>query len=130
MSVSSGKTTTVKLIGNKDGTYSILTPTSDYNSALSVINTSEGKAIQQWEYTGAENQKFVLEPVQPEPEKMRGDLNADGTFGVADLVLLQKFLLGAEKELPDWQAGDLDEDGRLDMFDLVKMRQLIVFIMN
>ena len=130
MSVSSGKTTTVKLIGNKDGTYSILTPTSDYNSALSVINTSEGKAIQQWEYTGAENQKFVLEPVQPEPEKMRGDVNADGTFGVADLVLLQKFLLGAKKELPDWQAGDLDEDGRLDMFDLVKMRQLIVFIMN
>ncbi|MBR5166065.1 MAG: RICIN domain-containing protein [Ruminococcus sp.] len=123
----------LKIIGNKDGSYTFLTPSSDYKSCFTCFYGSETDAdIVQQEYSAQKpkSTRFVLEPVQPDPKKLSGDVNADGTFGVADLVLMQKYLLGAEKELPDWQAGDLDEDGRLDMFDLVKMRQLIVFIMN
>ena len=60
-------------------------------------------------------------------DRVRGDVNADGTFNVADLVLLQKWLLAVPgTQLADWKAGDLCEDGGLDTFDLVSMRRLIV----
>ena len=60
---------------------------------------------------------------------VRGDVNADGYFSAADLVLLNKWLLGAhDTQLPDWKAGDLCDDGRLDVFDLVLMRQELVRI--
>ena len=126
MSMSSAGKGKMKLVCNKDGTYSILTPSTDYSSALSVSDTSSEKPIQQWEYVGGDNQKFVLEPVIPEPVRLDGDINRDGAMNVADLVLLQKFILGAEKELPDWKAGDFNEDGRLDTFDLIQMRQWLV----
>ena len=55
---------------------------------------------------------------------VRGDVNADGEFNVADIVLLQKWVLAVpDTELADWQAGDLCTDGRLDTFDLVMMRK-------
>ena len=53
-----------------------------------------------------------------------GDVNADGSFNVSDLVLLQSWLLAKpDAELINWQAGDLCEDGRLDVFDLCVMRK-------
>ncbi|MBR4362046.1 MAG: dockerin type I repeat-containing protein [Ruminococcus sp.] len=56
-----------------------------------------------------------------------GDVNADGSFNVSDLVLLQRWLLAApDSELADWQAGDLCEDNRLDVFDLCLMRRMLV----
>ncbi|MDO4863369.1 MAG: dockerin type I domain-containing protein [Ruminococcus sp.] len=56
-----------------------------------------------------------------------GDVNADGEFGAADLVLLQKWLLGSpDSQLADWQAGDLCKDDRLDSFDLVLMRRKLL----
>ena len=61
--------------------------------------------------------------------RIRGDVNADKVFSVADLTALQNWLLAAPgAELADWQAGDLCEDGRLDVYDLVMMRHLIVNI--
>ena len=59
------------------------------------------------------------------PEKVIGDVNADGSFNVADLVMMQKFLLGAGT-LTDWKAGDLCPDERIDAYDMVMMRKLIV----
>ena len=116
---------------NKDGTYTILTATSDYKAALDVYEMSkdEGANICQWEYWGGDGQKFILEPVQPDPitpEKVKGDVNADKQFSVADLVMLERFLLGADKTLTDWKAGDLCEDGKIDTFDLVEMRKLVI----
>ncbi|MBR3668084.1 MAG: discoidin domain-containing protein [Ruminococcus sp.] len=53
-----------------------------------------------------------------------GDVNADGTLSVADLVLMQKWLLGVpDAKLADWKAGDLCTDGRIDTFDLAAMRK-------
>lgn len=68
------------------------------------------------------------EPEIPDtPETIKGDVNGDGKFNVADLVLLNKWLLAApDAVLSDWKAGDLCEDGRLDVFDLVSMRQLLI----
>ena len=53
-----------------------------------------------------------------------GDVNADGSFNVADLVLMQKWLLSApDSELKNWKAGDLCEDCVIDIFDLCLMRR-------
>ena len=55
---------------------------------------------------------------------IRGDVNADGEFGVADVVMMQKWLLGVpEVTLVDWKAGDICEDGRLDVFDLCLIKR-------
>ncbi|MDO4862786.1 MAG: pectate lyase [Ruminococcus sp.] len=56
-----------------------------------------------------------------------GDVNGDGDFTVADIVLFQKWLLAAPNSaLSSWQAADLCRDGRLDTFDLTAMRQELV----
>ena len=58
------------------------------------------------------------------PYSLRGDVNADGEFTAADLVLFQKWLLAVpDTELKDWQSADLCNDERLDTFDLALMRQ-------
>lgn len=60
-----------------------------------------------------------------EPEKIKGDVNSDGQFSVADLVMMQKYILG-NGMLNDWTAGDLCEDGKIDVFDMIQMRKLII----
>ncbi|MBQ8513899.1 MAG: dockerin type I repeat-containing protein [Ruminococcus sp.] len=61
------------------------------------------------------------------PEKIKGDINADGVFSVADVVTLQKWLLCIpDAMLADWQSGDLCEDERIDVFDLCMMKRLLI----
>ena len=58
------------------------------------------------------------------PASIDCDVNSDGEFSIADIVLFQKWLLCApETELSDWKAADLCEDGRLDVFDLILMKR-------
>lgn len=53
-----------------------------------------------------------------------GDVNADGAFNVADVVLLQKWLLAVpDVKLADWKAGNFCNDDRLDVFDLCLMKR-------
>lgn len=59
-------------------------------------------------------------------EMIRGDVNADGEFTAADVVMLQKWLLGAG-DIFNWQAGDLCEDGSLDVFDLCIMKRELFY---
>ncbi len=54
-----------------------------------------------------------------------GDVNADGEFNVADLVMLGKYLLGTET-LTEWKAGDLYNDDVIDVFDMCVMRKKFV----
>ena len=55
---------------------------------------------------------------------VKGDVNADGTFNVADVILLQKWLLAVpDTHLADWKAADLCDDDRLDVFDLCLMKR-------
>ncbi len=61
---------------------------------------------------------------QNAPADVKGDVNADGSLTLLDIVMLQKWLLGAG-DITDWQAGDLREDGKLDVFDLAIMKRML-----
>ncbi|MBR4627274.1 MAG: CotH kinase family protein [Ruminococcus sp.] len=59
-----------------------------------------------------------------EKKLIRGDVNADGEFDIADVVLLQNWLLGRNNaELADWEAADLSNDRKLNVFDLCLMKR-------
>ncbi len=108
---------------NKDGSYSIFTAVSDNSSALTVTDT----ALVQQSFTGDGTQRFVLEPVPAGkiPQKVKGDVNADGAFNVADVVMLQEYILG-EGGLTDWSAGDFDGSETITIHDLCMMRTYLV----
>lgn len=117
------------ILCNRDGTYSLFTASSDKARCADVfeISISDGANICQWEYWGGDGQKFILEAAEEvkAPEKIIGDVNADGSFTVADLVMIEKCLLGTGT-LTDWKAGDLYNDGNIDVFDMIEMRKEII----
>lgn len=55
------------------------------------------------------------------PLLVRGDVNSDGKFNIADVVSMQKYLL-CSGSLNCKQAGDFCEDGVLNIFDLCVMK--------
>ena len=58
---------------------------------------------------------------------VKGDVNADGIFNIADAVLLQKWILAVPNTVfADWKAGDLCEDNRLNSLDLSIMRKMLI----
>lgn len=60
-------------------------------------------------------------------ETVKGDVNNDGKFNSADVVLLQKWLMAVpDTKLDNWKAADLCEDDKLDVFDLCAMRKMLV----
>lgn len=60
-------------------------------------------------------------------DSVEGDVNSDGRFDIADVVLLQKWLLAVpDTKLADWKAGDLCEDNKLDVFDLCLMKRELI----
>ena len=72
-------------------------------------------------YSGREE----ADDTDPVSGRIKGDVNADKAFNVADLVMLQGYILG-KNGLTDSRAGDLAEDGEIDVFDMVEMRRLIL----
>ncbi len=63
-------------------------------------------------------------PHDPTPDYVSGDVNADGSFDVTDVVALQKWLLAVpDTSLANWKAADLCEDDKLDVFDLCLMKR-------
>lgn len=68
----------------------------------------------------------IAEPAYPFGEMyVKGDVNGDSSFDVADLVTMQKWLLGSGSlEVP--LAGDFVADGIIDVFDMIKMRRLLI----
>ena len=61
------------------------------------------------------------------PEKVKGDVNKDGEFGISDVVLVQQWMISVPgTNISDWKAADLTDDGTLDVFDLCLMRKLLV----
>lgn len=53
-----------------------------------------------------------------------GDVNADGVFNVADVVMMQRWLLGKGR-LVNWEAGDLCQDNIINVFDLCIMKRMM-----
>lgn len=70
------------------------------------------------------DRKNGLDSIWAEYRNVKGDVNSDGRFSIADIVMMQGFLLG-RSELSDWKAGDLCQDNVIDSFDLIAMKQLI-----
>ncbi len=62
-----------------------------------------------------------------ELSKMIGDINADNSVNIADLVLLQKYLL-RKTDLTSEQsfAADLNSDGIIDGFDSILLRRKVI----
>ncbi|MDE7098926.1 MAG: hypothetical protein K2O60_07240 [Ruminococcus sp.] len=61
--------------------------------------------------------------IVPETESfIMGDVNADGVFNIADIVMMHEWLL-CKGSLTDWKAGDFCNDGKIDVFDLCLMRR-------
>lgn len=54
-------------------------------------------------------------------ETLTGDVNDDGEFDIADLVIMINWLIG-NGNLPNWKAGDLNNDNRIDVFDYCLMK--------
>jgi len=106
-----------------------------YNGAVTMAKKAELAknygGIMIWELTqDAKGEKSLLKVIN---DSLRSEtyvaenVNADGSFNVSDLVLLQKWLLAApDAELANWQAGDLCEDNKLDVFDLCLMRRKLI----
>ena len=55
---------------------------------------------------------------------LKGDVNADGSLNIADLVTFNRWIKQADGAgLADWRAGDFNEDGSLNVFDLIALRR-------
>ncbi len=58
---------------------------------------------------------------------IQGDVNMDGKFDIADVVLVQKWLLAVpDTKLANWKAADLCEDDKLNVFDLCLMKRMLI----
>lgn len=104
-----------------------------YNGAATIREkcslAKEYGGIMIWELTqDASGEYSLLSVIKDEltnPLSHAGDVNSDGEFDVADLVMLQKWLMNAGS-LTDWQAGDLQKDGIIDIFDLISMKRMLI----
>ncbi len=68
-----------------------------------------------------------LTPETKNNYNIKGDVNADGQFTIADMVALQKWLIAVPDVKPaNWQAGDLCEDDVLNVFDLCVMKRMMI----
>lgn len=75
----------------------------------------------QWQEASVGTNQIVV------PQKIRGDVNADGKFNISDVVLLQKWILALNAtNLPDWKAADLNNDDRLNSADLAIMKRELI----
>ena len=114
-----------RIICNKDGSYSLLQ--NDVCIEIDKYNLPEEAGFYTNNFTGADTQKFVLEPAVLEEIKLpvKGDVNGDSILDVADLVMLQKFLLNnTSVTCPD--HSDINSDGTVDIFDSIALRKLLI----
>ena len=60
-------------------------------------------------------------------ETLEGDVNVDGKFNIADVVLLQKWLLNVPNtQLANWRAADLCKNSKLNTLDLCLMKHKLI----
>lgn len=57
---------------------------------------------------------------------VKGDINNDGTFNIADVLLLQKWLINDADDPQNWKAGNLCDDDMLDSIDLSLMKIMLL----
>lgn len=107
-----------KFVENSDGSYMILTKSTDDRSAIEIANAldTNGGNAQQFEVNDHDCQKWLLEPV--EKYFVTGDINGDGVINVFDMLLLRKAAVtGSENKV-----CDINDDGEVSAADLVTMQ--------
>ena len=112
-----------KFVLNDDGSYTITTKVTKDLSALGVAmgSTEEGATVVQWECNGSDDQKWNIEV---KSERIKGDVNSDGIFSAADVVMLQKWLIcSPDAALTCWENADLCADNIINVFDLCAMKR-------
>ena len=57
------------------------------------------------------------------PEKVGGDVNADGEINLKDVIILAEYALNNEKPLADENAADCDGSGKVDLKDAAYLAQ-------
>ncbi len=99
-------------------------PTGDY-----ILQTDTTKLKSDFETDGGtmdENSSSAV-ITDIEPVTVSGDVNNDGEFNIADVILYQKWLLAVpDTHLENPKAADLCEDDTLDVFDICLMRKLLI----
>lgn len=110
-----------------DGSFALLSAASGGKSGADVygISLESGANICQWSYWGGAGQRFVMIPTKTAEKQIIGDVNADGSFTMADIVMMSKFLT-VQGTLTDWTAGDLDADGIITVIDFTLMKRLML----
>ncbi len=108
-----------------------------YNGAATIrekcVLAGEYGGIMIWELSqdaaGEYSLLAVIKEELTEPASASGDVNADGSFTIADIIMLQKWLICAG-DITDLQAGDIYADGRLNVFDLCIMKHKLLQILK
>lgn len=103
--------------GATDETYSITDADENDIGLYSVRVTTS---------SGTEKEIPVCEIINVFDISLSGDINADGMFGVADVVLLQNYILSREKELPQPTEADCDGDGVISVSDLAILKSRLI----
>ncbi|MBQ1518527.1 MAG: RICIN domain-containing protein, partial [Ruminococcus sp.] len=127
--VNNADSANMKMICNKDGSYSILTAASDYKSCWAVLgnSTNVGANIGQWEYQGDDGQKFVFEPaVRTEIPETTTTTTTSTTTTITttttSVTSTASVTYGSQPEVKGI-AGDVNCDGRVDLSDAVLIMQ-------
>lgn len=97
-----------------------MTASNDLTFAVYQRSVKAGEIITLGTNSGKSNSANYV--VLAESDMVRGDVNADGVFDMADIVMMQKYLVGVGS-LTDPDAGNLCEDDRINVFDFGLMKR-------
>ncbi|MBR6670506.1 MAG: hypothetical protein IKL31_07125, partial [Ruminococcus sp.] len=102
-----------------------------YNGAATMREkcamAKEYGGIMIWELSqDAKGEYSLLSLIKEElTSKLIGDINADGVFDVADIVMLQKYIL-LSADLTNSQAAEVTGDNDIDIHDLVVLKKQLI----
>ena len=113
-----------KFVKNIDETYSIISVSSGKVIEVKNAGTEIGENIQQWDMNGNSCQKWNA--ITSEKTVLKGDVNSDKKFDVADVVLLQKWIIGVpDVKLANWKAADFYDDEKINVIDLSIIKEKV-----